>query len=247
MALYDTVLNIVSDVAVELGLGSLSAIYSSTDANVIQLRTLLKSTGRGLVLKTPWLQAVKEHTFVTDANSSYTLPADFQSMVDGSGWNRTSRYQLQPLTRPEWQAVVASVSQPASTYLFKPKDLTIEVWPQPPTSGETIAFEYRSRHWVALTGSTTPTKDAPTLDTDVVCLDVQLITRALKLAFLRAKGFDSTAAQQDFLDAYEDVRSANANAAPVLDLNGRLMGDRLLDESNAPSTGFGLDGLGGLH
>lgn len=245
MALYESVLQVVQDVAVEIGLAAPSAVYASTNQNVIQLRTLLKSVGRGLVLKHRWLQCTKEHTFTTDASTSYTLPADFQSMVDQTGWNRTSKTPITPASPQEWQFAMAREISPALTFLFKPKDLTIEV-PTSHTVGDTIAFEYRSRYWVALTGSTTPTKDAPTLDSDVLCLDSHLVSRALKLAWLRAKGFDSTAALDDYLEALGSVKPANANAAPVLSLNGSPTEDRMIDESNAPSSGFGLDGVGGL-
>lgn len=245
MALYDTVLNIVTDVAVEIGLGAPSAVFSSRDNNVIQLRTLLKSVGRGLVLKNGWLQCLKEHTFTTTDAASYTLPADYSTVVDGTGWNRTSKHPVAIASPQEWQHIKARDIGTTLCLVVKPHDLTLEI-PTDHTSGDTVAFEYRSRYWVALTGTTTPTKDAPTLDTDVVCIDVQLITRALKLAWLRAKGFDSSAALDDFLEAFQTVRSANVGAAPVLSLNGGGESEPLLDMSNAPSSGFGLDGEGGL-
>lgn len=245
MALYDTVLQVVQDVAVECGLASPATVVGNTDKNVTLMRTLLKSVGRGLVLENAWLQCTLEHTFETTSATSYTLPADFQTMVDQTGWNRTSKNPILPASRQEWQHLKARDIGTTLYVVFKPKDLTIEI-PTDHTVGDTIAFEYRSRYWVGLTGTTTPTKDAPTLDTDVVCLDVQLITRALKRAFLRAKGFDSSAADQDFDNAFETVRNANVNAAPVLSLNGGGVSEKLIDQSNAPSSGFGLDGLGGL-
>lgn len=246
MALYDTAANIISDVAVEVGLGAVSDAFASTDANVAQLRSLLKSTGRAMVLRHAWLQQRKEYSFTTSGSGTYSLPADFQRMVDQSGWNRTNRRPLQPASPQEWQYLKAALGGTVYSVLFRPHDSTLELWPQPDPSGETVAFEYMSRYWVQSSGATSPDKDAPTANGDTVKLDVQLATRALKLAFLRAKGFDTTAAQQEFEEAFDSVASANAGAAPVLSLAGPPLAEKLLDMTNAPATGFGLDGDGGL-
>lgn len=246
MATFETALSIISDVAVEVGLSSVSVAYASTNADVILLRTLLKSVGRDLVSRHEWLSCVKEHTFTTTSATSYNLPTDFLSMIHQSGWNRTERMRLEPASSQEWQYLNASTSSATFTAIFKPHATTLELWPQPPTSGDSIAFEYRSSYWVAVTSSTTPTKNAPTLDTDVVCLDSQLVTRALKLAFLRARGFDTSAAADEFNVALESYKSANAVGSPVLSLNGGRMTERFLDMNNVGTTGFGFDDAGGL-
>ena len=245
MALYDTAANIINDVAVEVGLTSSADVYASTDANFIRLRTLLKSVGRGLILAHGWLQLTKEHTFTTTSASSYNLPADFQSMVDQTAWDRTTRFPMAPVSPQTWQFLKASQSGVVFTVIFKPSDTTIQLWPQPPTSGDTVAFEYRSRYWVRATASASPDKDAPTVNTDVIHIDVQLITRALKLAFMRSMGFDTMSAQMEFDAAFQSVRNSNVNAAPKLSLNGSPIEDRMINDANSPGTGFGYDG-GGL-
>jgi hypothetical protein len=247
VALYDTAANILSDVAVEVGLGAVATPYASTDANVVQLRTLLKSTGRTLVRKLPFLQATKEHTLTTTSGEdTYALPADYVQMVDGSGWNRTSRMALEPTSPQTWQALKATEAGQVWTVHFRPGDTTLRLHPDPPATGEVIAFEYRSLYWVRATASAAPDKDAPTLDSDVVHLDAELVKAALKVAFLQAKGFDSTGAMLALEECLSQARDAAAGAAPVLSLTGRPTSERLLDLSNAPLTGFGFDGLGGL-
>lgn len=218
MALYDTVANIVSDAAVELGLGSVSNVFTSTDPNVVQLRGLLRSEGRQLVLDNDWIKVKLEHTFTTTNKSSYDLPADFSRMVGQSGWNRTSQRPLAPVTPQQWQRLKARDSSTVFAALFRPGATTLELWPQPPTPGETVAFEYLSRYWLSTSSTTDPSKDAPTANADVVHIDGLLMTRALKFAFLRAKGFDSTAAQADFELTFASVRSAAAAAAPTLSM-----------------------------
>ncbi len=249
MATYDTVANIVGDVAIECGLPAVSDVFASTDSNVVQLRTLLKSVGRALVLKHEWLQTTKEHTFVTTSATSYALPADFQAYVDQTGWNRTSQVPLQPVSPQQWQRLKAQEDSASYAVLFRPRDTTLEVWPQPPASGETIAFEYRSSHWVRATASASPDKDAPTVNTDVVHLGVQLITRALKFKFLRDKGFDAAEAWEEFKAAFEAEMSANIGAAPVLSLTPGMCKDSCNSEFGfaVGATGFGFNNEGGLY
>jgi hypothetical protein len=86
LALYETAGTIISDVAEAVGLGAVATPYASTDANVAQLRVLLKSAGRHLVRRYPTLASVKEHTFTTTSGEdTYACPADYVSMVNGSG------------------------------------------------------------------------------------------------------------------------------------------------------------------
>ncbi len=117
----------------------------------------------------------------------------------------------------------------------------IAICPLSPPFGTTITVYING----SSTGTTTPNKDAPTLNTDVLLFDALLLVGALKLAFKKAKGFDVSADMADFEEDWGLVESANENASPVLSLNGRQFEDRLIDETNSPSTGFGFDG-GGL-
>src|SRR5216684_4414181 len=65
---YDTVGNIISDAAAELGLGTVSDVFGSTDSNIIQLRTFAKTGGRSLALDRRWTHLLQETTFVTRPN-----------------------------------------------------------------------------------------------------------------------------------------------------------------------------------
>jgi hypothetical protein len=69
---YDTVANIVADAAAELGLGTVSDVFGSTDTNIIQLRTMLKTGGRSLALDRRWTHLIQEATFATRQNWAAT-------------------------------------------------------------------------------------------------------------------------------------------------------------------------------
>lgn len=243
MALYDTVLNVVSQTAVQCGIGEQSEVYDSTDPNIIQMRELLTSVGRRLILRYPWLQTLKEHTLTTDGSTEYDLPSDFSSMVPQTGWNRTTDQPLYPASRQEWQYFQAVDTETTIYTVFKPKDLTLELLSA--SDGEELAFEYRSLYWVALTGSTTPTKDKPTLDTDVVVLPAEVIKAGLKYQWLKDKGFPAEASAEDFREVLKDAQGHNAFTAPVVYIGGR--GEEQPSRGNAPATGYGMAlGEGGL-
>jgi len=291
---YDTVANIVSDAAVELGLGTVSDVYASTDPNVVQLRTLLKSLGRDLVDGFQWPHLLSEATITTHDNweastayvigdvvtnglyyytcdtngtsassggptgtgtnitdgttrwdytglaASFSLPTDFGSMIDQSFWNRTNTMPVGgPLSAQEWQYLKARATGVVFTVLFRPYQNTIQLYPDTDTpGGYDLYYQYRSTYWVAVTGSTTPTKSAPTVNSDVILFDPNLVMRGLKLAFLRAKGFDSQAAKEDF-DATYDSATGNAISSPVLSIGPGRLGYPLLGYNNMPDTGFG--------
>ena len=241
---WDTAGNIINDAAVELGLGTDADPYTSTDPVFIQLRALLKSTGRKLLSEHQWTQFRREYTFTTVlGTNSYDLPADFHDMRDQTGWNRTNRLPLGgPLSPQEWQYLKARLAGVVFTVLFRPVDKKILIYPDVNTpGGYVIAFEYRSLFWAHTTNDASlASLSAPTASTNYVFFDPTLALHALKLAWARAKGFDSTAIQQDYDEALVKARNFDS-PAPVLSLNKKMhMGiDPLIGQQSVPITGFG--------
>ena len=223
---FDTAGNIVNDAAVEVGLSAVSDPYASTDANFIQLCRLLRTCGRELRHMRNWTHLRKEHTFTTvTGTDSYALPADFLGIYDQTWWNRTNRLPVGgPLSAQEWQYLKARLVGVVFTVLFRPMNQQIVIYPdgtQTP-GGYTIAYEYSSSYWVSVTATPTVlSTDAPSVSTDKLWFDPTLLMRFLKVSFLKAKGFDTTAAQDEFDKTFERVMAADA-PSPILSLNGAL-------------------------
>jgi hypothetical protein len=239
---WDTAANILNDSAIELGLktAEITDPYGSTDGNIIQLCRLLKSVGQDLVRDFPWSHLTVIHTLSTaDGTASYSLPADFARMVDNTHWNRTQQFPLAgPVNGQAWQLLKAQTSTGVVNKFFRVFGGLIYLHPTP-TAIETLAFEYQSTYWVKETGESAPNTETPDAYTDTLYFDRRLLVTALKVAFLRAKGFDSTAAQEDFDKALTRAHGADG-AAPVLSLSGRgPTVTRMLDGVNFPETGFG--------
>lgn len=239
MPVFDTAGNIVNDAAVEMGLlaANVADPYASTDPNLAQLCRLLKSVGQEIVDERQWSQAIKEHTFTTSAATDYALPADYLAMVDQTGWNRTSSLPLAPLAAQEWQYLKAHSTSLVLTVMFRPWLRRLYIQPSTST-GQLVAFEYRSTYWVQGDGQTTGTATAPTDKDDTILFDRLLVVRGLKLAWKKEKGFDTTSAQADYDRRLEQAMSADA-VAPVLNLARRSIGEVLLGPQSIPDTGYG--------
>lgn len=239
MAQYETAANIIEDVAIELGLATaVEDAFASTDANIVQLRSLLKRVGRRLVMENEWLQLRRDFIFSTNGSGSATLPDGYLDIVDGTVWNRTTQRQMVPVSPQQWEALQANVVTATIVLMYRVRQTTLQIFPSTAT-GDFCAMEYRTRFWVADSIDGAPTADAPTTNVQVLKIDEHLLTRALKLAYLGAKGFDTTDALDDYNSAFALVRGANGGTAPVLSLNGNCSGIHLIDGLNVPDTGYG--------
>jgi hypothetical protein len=239
---FTTADNILNDAAVELGIAAADVAdpYGSLNQNIIHLRRLLKRVGRRLCRARDWTHQVREYTFPTVASTaSYALPTDYARMRDGTHWNRTLSSPLDaPVESAEWQELKA---QTASSGVFK----RFRVWQglfwldPTPTGIETIAYEYSSNLWVVPTGATWPTActNIPTLYTDTLRFDEDLLVAALKLAWKEAKGQDTSAVLEDFQQAWSAVAGGDG-ARPILSLSG---GSSFVPcRPRLPDTGWGL-------
>lgn len=238
---YETAAQIISDAAIELSIvaADISDPFASTDANVIQLGRLLTSVGRELVEERHWTHLQKSHTFSTSNGTYvYSLPSDFDRMMDQTQWNRTTQLPAGgPVEAQAWQYLQAQTSAATITVLFR--TVNGELWLYPtPTSTQTIAFEYVTAFWVKPTGQTAPTTSRVSAATDTLYFDPLLLVRGLKLAWKRAKGMDTTAAQGDYDARLEQAKNADG-AAPVLSISPGAEGIPLIDGRNLPITGFG--------
>lgn len=239
---YDSAVNILNDAAVELGLvaSDMADPYASTDANVVQLCRMLKGLGQDLARDYQWSHLQKQHTFDTaDGVATYDLPDDYLRLIDQTAYNRTRQERLDgPLSAQGWQYLQALTAAGTVEFWFRLKGYEFILYPTP-SSVFTMALEYVSNAWAQSTDAVAPDKAAPTTADDILWFDRRLLVCGLKLAFQRAKGFDSTAAQADFDEALARARGSDG-AAPVLSLNYRgVLAQRLVGPGNLPDTGYG--------
>lgn len=240
---FDLSANIINDAAIQLGLWSeaVAAPYASTDLLVVQLRALLKSAGRDLVRRYQWTHLLKQHTFSTvDGTETYSLPADFNRIVNQTEWNRTTRLPLGgPLTPQGWQFLKALQTVGTVQFFFRVDGTTLRMNPTP-TGVASVALEYVSDYWVKADGESAGNATEPTDSDDTILLDSQMMVHRLRRDFQRAKGLDSGASSGDYEDALS-LAMGNDGAAPVLSLNRQPLSlfHPLNTNANLPPTGYG--------
>lgn len=216
----DTALNVINDALLEAGVvgATIANPYTSTQANVVSMRYLLKALGEELVRLRPWSHLEKTYTFSTvNGTGDYALPTDFMSMSASTHWNRSTTVPLAgPLGGPGWQVLKsASVINPTS-YYFRVYGNRLYLHPVP-TAAETIAYEYSSAYWVQPTGQTTPTAEAPSASTDTLWFDRHLLVRGLKLKWHELKGMSTEASRADYEQSLATAMG-NDGARPELQL-----------------------------
>jgi hypothetical protein len=242
MAMFETVAEIITDAAKLLGLPAQQAAapFSATDPNIVQLLALLKSAGRDLLREHPWSQLqTPEYTLTTSPGvDRYAMPLDFDRHVDQTQWNHSTTLPLAgPFSPQGWQRAKALAATPGTSFFFRTEGTQLVIYPLP-SSLQTLMLEYMSRYWVQSNGALARDKDKPTADDDTVWLDSQMMVHRIRMDFLRSKGFDSTAATDDYEDALSNAKSATA-AAPVYSLNSSAALPSGLPPVNLPPTGWG--------
>lgn len=242
MARYDIAGDIVNDAAVECGLVAQSDPFVSTDAAFVQLCRMLTSACRELIGVHQWERMVAAHSIVTDSldTGSYPLPDDYLYMIDQTGWTPSNRLPLGgPLSAQDWTFIAGSGWDQYTIYVsFREFDGTFQIQPNNPVpDNQTITFEYIRNTFAYHAVTPLVQINRITLSSDVVLFPPILIVKLLKLRFLEAKGFDTTASLGQYNTAL-DTWLPKDSSAPVLNMGNRRLFP-YLDWRNIPETNFG--------
>lgn len=187
-----SLLEIVTNVCEELSLVVPTAVISSTDRQVVQLKALANRAGKELAGDFAW-QAIREEfnftTIAQEEQAAGAIPDDFDRWVANSFFDRTTRRPvLGPLTPAQYQWIKA---QPvfASVYLAWIERGSQLLMQPTPSAGDEIYGEYVSTNWVqAANGGAF--KSSFTDDTDEPLLDADLIELSIIWRFKQRKGLD---------------------------------------------------------
>jgi hypothetical protein len=235
-----SVLKIVQQAMIEMGLPKPVEIVASQDVTVQQMLALLNRAGSEMTIGYPWEQLTKEYVFDTSnavvAPDGLTLiqplPSDWSYFLDQTQWDRTNHWPLLgPKTAQEWQWLKGGLLSSGPRIRYRVVGGDLELFPGAKVSSE-IAMEYVSSHWIKSTTQANTTFDFINDDTDVLLFDPWVTTAFLKLKYWEAKGLDTTAYSNDFLRVWESRISKN-KGAPVLTLAPRAR-SMLIGVNNIP-------------
>ena len=167
----------------------------------------------------------------------YGLPADYNSTVNRTHWDKSKRWEmLGPESPKQWEWLLSGYISTGPRIRWRLLGKYFQIWPGT-NGGELLGFEYRSKAW-AESADGTP-KNSFTADDDTCIYPDRLMVLGTKLKYFEAKGFDTTALYRDYLMEFEtavaqDTASANLSFAP-------RPGTVLIGYDNIPDSGYGTE------
>lgn len=220
---YWTALQVLTQVAGELGLTRPASIISATDVQSNQLLALLNSGGNELQTYYPWEQFAKEWNFTTVPDQpGYDVPDDYNYFTDQTQWDRTNHWPLLgPKSPQEWAWLKGSLVAQLPRIRYRVQNNELKLWPvlTGSTPAVNLSMEYISKYWVSVDAGSDPTKTMIDADEDVLHYNPWLLVKFVKFKFYELKGFDTTGTSGDFMRVYnsligKDVGGAILSLAP---------------------------------
>lgn len=235
-----TVLWIIQQSMVEMGLNKPAEVVISQDLTVLQMLAMLDRAGNDLVLGYPWEHLDKEFLFNTSEavqsadgkTFNVKLPSDWSYALDQTQWDRTNHWPLLgPKTAQEWQWLKGGLLSSGPRIRYRLRLGQLELFPTD-SIDSVIAMEYISDGWVQSSELENTYYNSPQSDSDLVLFDPWVISAYLKLKFWEAKGLDTTSYTKDFVGVWE-ARIGKSKGAPVLTLAPRAR-SMLIGVNNIP-------------
>jgi len=219
-----TALSIVQAVCAAQALPIPQALFSATDAQTIEMRSLLNRE-LAILKKWPdtyWRKLMRDHTFTTTATEvqpSTSQPADLEYIIPSTSWDRTmSRPVLGPMDPQTWQAWKARPILTSVLYGYMLQGNDFYTAPTPP-AGDTLAYTYISQYAVYAAGDTVPTKPYFTADTDTSIFDEVIVELGVTWRFLSQKKLECDQEKATWASLVQTAAS-RSKGLPVLSAAG---------------------------
>ena len=239
-----TLLQIVTQTCDELGItrpGS-AGVFASQLPQDRQMLALLQSAGKDCMHAHQWQDLIATASVVTaTATQTYSLPSDFDRLVDDTGWNLSNHFPMLGSVSPQrtqfWRS--SSVVAPATRKEFRitvTPNGTSQVFIVPnPTAAETLTFLYVSSNWVT-SGATNVS--AFQADSDTSLFPSILLIKDLKWRFRAAKGLDASDYYNEWRKLYDQMVARDLGT-PTIDQAGPV-GPAPYDWVNIPDGNWSI-------
>lgn len=178
------------------------------------------------------------------ARDTYPVPADFQTFINRTQWDRTNHWELRgPMSPQEYQWVVSGIVTTGPRRRFRQIGRGTDVfriWP-PPTaqdSPSTLAYEYLSSHWAQDAAGTT--QSGFVMDTDTCVFDDRVMIAGIKFNYFAVKGFEATRFERDY-NVLVQTSMGRDGGAQTLDMSRRrwpiFISPASVPDGNFPGSG----------
>jgi hypothetical protein len=203
-----TMLSVIQHHLRRTGLPYVTAVYGSTDPQVLQSMALLEEEGNDLAVRHDWqaltLEAAHTSLAAEDQGAMSTIASNgFRHIKNETIWDRTNSLPIiGPMDDKDWQSMKALTSTGAR-FRYRIRGGKLLVNPTP-TAGYSWYFEYVSKNWILGADGTTY-KQYFTLDTDTLLLPEELLLAGLRWRWKKEKGLDYS---EDFSTYEAQVKDA---------------------------------------
>lgn len=207
-----TLLSIIQNASVPLGLPEPSAVIASTDPATRQLLKFANQAGKQLVGYHDWQGLIVEQNFPALAQQEQTNalpPNDYDRLVyNPMIWDNTSHLQLMgPTPQRYWRLILSGLSSGVAGY-WRILGNQLNILPVM-TEGNVLAFEYISKRWVTSAAGTRANTFTGDTDTCVVPVFEDLIELEIIWRFRQAKGFAQYAEDMATCEREKELASAS--------------------------------------
>ena len=149
-----SLLSLMQDVALEIGLPKPTSVVNSTNQETQQLLRFVYRTGQDVVMHYNWPQLVREATITLVADqANYALPSDYLRQISGTHWNQDNSWQMGgPISPQEWNLRAYGITNDGPRDRFRVKGIADNQFYITPTPGSgdagvTLSYEYLSSMW----------------------------------------------------------------------------------------------------
>lgn len=198
--MVDTVLSLINDCQLELGLPVSSTVVAGTDLSTQQLVAHMNAQGREVVKEYYWSALLAEpYSFSLIANQElYPVPADFDRIVPGTAWDLTNRWPLLGPDNPQTARWLrdAGIANVWPRRRLRQMGANISIWPIATASGDVMHFDYVSKNWAVNGATGLPQSSVGSNNTDTTLFNSDLMRKGTKWRFMAAKGMSSAAAMK---------------------------------------------------
>jgi len=222
-----TLLDLVNQACLELGLPTTTVVLSSPDTQVKQLLALADREGREQVaapIQWPQLQKIQTITLV-NGQAAYSFPSDFNAYIADTIWNPSMRWTVAgPMSPQNWEFLKSGLinTQPWMRYRIWAGQIYFDPTPTTTNAGQTVTVEYQSNSYCNSATGTAQSKWAE--DSDTFALPEDILVLGLKWRWLAAKRLDYSEEKKAWADAC-DKEIARAYGMKNIPLNNQTYRD----------------------
>jgi hypothetical protein len=234
-----TASTILNAAVAELGLPLVSLTTSTGDTLAQQSLALLNALGDELIRIHDWQFLEQVMNFTGDGIlDTFLLPSDFKRQINQTQWDKSARRPMMGPDSPQiWSWSQYGIVSAGVMYRYRILDNEYTLFPVP-SSDEEFALYYISKNWVIDGADPNIKRDAATAPGDIPMFDKRLMITGLKVKLWAAKGFDTTALQEEFQFVLNAEKGQNQGAREI-----GLSGNNshfYLNYLNIPESGYGL-------